>query len=147
MEDRKTTKELIEDEIRVCLGGLAYTEQGGEQHTRLVNDIQHLCSAYAELDKLEFQKADTDRKFAEELRKNVCEMQYRDELERDKLKEQHKADVRDTCIKVAGFVVPTGLYFLFIALGLRLEFAEHGNIASFTVKELLRAVHPPVKIV
>lgn len=147
MVDRKPTKELIEDEIRTCLEGLKYVEQGEEQHARLVSDIQRLCSAYAELDKNEYAKADSDRKFAEEMRMKDLELHYRDALERDKMREQTKSNLRDACIKVAGFVVPTGLYFLFLALGLRLEFAEHGNIASFTVKELFKAVHPKPTIV
>lgn len=140
--EEKTTKQMIEDEIKKCLEGLKYVEQGDEKHARLVADIQRLCSAYTELDKNEFAKADTDRKFAEDLRRNVCEMQYKDELERLKLKEQNKSNVRGMCLEAAKFVGHNGLYFLFLALGLRLEFAERGSITSFTVKELFRAVHP-----
>ena len=144
MEEEKTTKELLENKIRECIEGLRYVEQGGEQHNALVNDIQKLTTAYAELDKLEYSKADSDRKFAEEMRQKDLELHYKDTLERDKLWESRRAGIRDILIKVSGDIIKTAPYVLLLALGMKLEFAERGSITSFTVKELFRSLHPRV---
>lgn len=144
-EETKTTKQLIEDQIKICIGGLAYVEQGGEQHTRLVNDIQRLTAAYAELDKLEYDQRDSDRKFLEEIRQKDLERDYNDMLERDRLVEQKKANKIDAVIKTAGIVIPTVLYTFFLNVGMHLEFADMGSVTGYTVKELFRALAPKQK--
>ena len=141
-EVSKPTKEMIEDKIRECIDGLKYVEQGDKKHTLLVADIKNLVSAYTELEKTENAKIDSDRKFGEEIREKDMELYYKDELERDKLHEQKKAAKRDAMIKIAGIVIPTSLYFLFLGLGMKLEFIDHGAVTSFSVKELMKALHP-----
>ena len=139
-EETKTTKELLEDQIKICIGGLAYVEQGGEQHTRLVNDIQRLTSAYAELEKLEYSERDGDRRFLQDIYDKDNDREYRDRLERERMQEEKKAGLRDSVIKAAGVVIPTALYAFFLNVGMHLEFADMGSITGYTVKELFRAL-------
>lgn len=146
MNEELTTKELLENKIRECVEGLKYVEQGSEQHQALTADIQRLTAAYVELEKMEFQKADCDRKFAEEVRSKDQELHYRDTLERDKLQETKKSSLRDAVIKIAGIILPLGLYGLFLGLGLKLEFLDNGSICSFTVKELVKKASNTIKI-
>lgn len=147
----KTTKQLIEEEIRTCVGGLPYVEQGEEQHSRLVSDIQKLCTAYAELEKTEQSKIDSDRRFSEEIRQKDLDRDYRDILERDKMntekemekeriKENRRSGWRDAGVKFLGIVIPTGLYFLFMSLGMKLEFIDHGSMTSMSVKEMFKGI-------
>lgn len=144
MEEEKTTKQMLDDKIRECIEGLKFVEQGGEQHNALVNDIQKLTAAYAELEKMDHAFADSDRKFSEEMRQKDLELHYKDSLERDKMYEAKKSIVRDICIRLAGDTIKTVPYVLLLALGMKLEFAESGSITSFTVKELFRSLHPRV---
>lgn len=143
-EEPKTTKEMIEDKIRECIEGLKYTEQGEEQHARLTGDIQKLVSAYVELDKAEYAKADSDRKFSEEMRVKDLQLHYTDSLERDKMYEQIKSSRRDAVIKIGDLLARNGLYFLSIGAAMLFEFRMHGSITSFSAKELFRAIHPKI---
>lgn len=143
----KSTKDLIDEQIQICLGGLAYVEQGSEQHNALVNDIQKLVNSYAELQKTENAKIDSDRKFENELWAKNLEMHYKDSFERDKMQEEQKIAKRELTTKIISILVSagfSGLYFLILGLGMRLEFIDHGSVTSFTVKELLKVLHPKV---
>ena len=143
-EELKTTKEMLEDKIRECIEGLKYTEQGEEQHARLTGDIQKLVSAYVELDKAEYAKADSDRKFSEEMRIKDLQLHYTDSLERDKMYEQIKSARRDAVIKIGDMLARNSLYFLSIGAAMLFEFKMHGSITSFSAKELFRAIHPKI---
>lgn len=156
-EDVKTTKEMIEDQIRTCIDGLKYVEQGEEQHARLVGDIQRLTSAYAELEKNEQSKIDQDRRFSEDIRQRDLDRDYKDMLERTKMnlekeieekkiKESRRSGIREGILKFFGIAIPSGLYFLFMSLGFRLEFIEHGGLASFTNKELFKGINRIFKV-
>ncbi|MBP5461564.1 MAG: hypothetical protein J6Y20_05500 [Lachnospiraceae bacterium] len=151
MENEATTKKLIEEEIRKCIEGLKYVEQGEEQHARLVADIQKLTAAYTELDKADQSKIDSDRRFKEEIRQNDLNREYKDILERDKMnseketekekiKESKRSGIRDSCIKIAGILVQGGLFFFFTLLGMKLEFIDHGAMTSMTVKEMFKGI-------
>ena len=146
-----TTKELIEEEIRKCVDGLKNVQKGSDEHGRLVADIQKLTAAWTDLDKTEQSKIDSDRRFKEEIRQKDLDRDYRDILERDKMnsekemekekiKESRKSSWRDVGIKFLGIVIPTGLYFLFMSLGMKLEYIDHGSVTSMTTKELLRGI-------
>lgn len=153
MEEDNTMKEMLETEIKTCLDGLKYVEQGEEQHAKLSSDIQHLVAAYVELEKLDNSKIDADRRFKEEIRQKELDRDYKDMLERDKMqieserrkeemKENRISGWRDAGIKAAGIIFPLALYGCFAGLGLRLEFIENGSITGFTLKELFRILHP-----
>lgn len=139
-------KQQLEEQIKICLGGLAYTEQGEEQHQRLVGDIQKLVQALAELEKTEHAIIDSDRRFAEEVREKDLELHYRDTLERDKLQEQKKAGIRDAVIRASGTILQLGLYGVFLGIGMKLEFLDNGSICSFSVKELIKKASTVVKV-
>ena len=143
-EESKTTKQMLEDKIRECIEGLKYTEQGEEQHARLTGDIQKLVSAFVELDKAEYAKADSDRKFNEDVRMNDLKLYYNDMLERDKMQDQTKSAKRDAFIKIGDLLARNGLYFLSIGAAMLFEFKMHGSITSFSAKELFRAIHPKI---
>ena len=143
MEESLTTKEMLEAKIRECIEGLKYVEQGSEQHQSLTADIQRLVNAYAELEKVENAKVDSDRKFAEEIRSKDQELHYKDCLERDRMRETRKSYLVDAIIKIFGIILPLGLHAVFLFLGLKLEFLDNGSICSFTVKELFRKGFSP----
>ena len=71
-------------------------------------------------------------------------MQVEKEIEEQKIKENKRSGIRDACVKVVSVVVPTALYFVFLKMGMRLEFMEHGSVTSFSVKELFRGIHPKI---
>ena len=144
-EVEKTTKQLLEEKIQDCIRGLAYVEQGSEQHNSLVNDIQKLTSALTDLEKTEHSILDSDRKFAEEVREKDLELHYRDTLERDKLHEQRKSDVRDAIIKGSGIFFQMLFNVTIAGLAMKLEFLDNGAICSLAGKELVRKAFTTVK--
>lgn len=144
-EVEKTTKELLEEKIQECIKGLAYVEQGGEQHNALVNDIQKLVNALTELEKTEHTINDSNRKFAEEVREKDLELHYKDTLERDKLREQNRTSIRDSIIKGTGTILQLLLNATAIGLVMKLEFLDNGAVCSFAGKELVRKAFTTLK--
>ena len=142
MEEFLTTQELLEEKIRDCIIQLDALEKGSDKHNSMVNDVAKLVAALSELEKTQHDISDKDRRFSEDMRFKDLELHYRDTLERDKMSEEKKSNIWNAVIKAAGIVIPTGLYFIFIGLGMRLEFIDNGSITSYTLKELLKSLHP-----
>ena len=136
--EEKSTKSMIEEQIRSLIEKLEVLDPKSESYGTIVKNIRELVNSYNELDKTEAEKNDRDRKFAEEIRYKDQELHYKDALERDKLSDQKKAGTRDAIIKIGSFVlniVPTTLLAL---LGMKLEFIDHGSVCTFGVKELVK---------
>ena len=151
--EEENSKSLLMKQICECIKELKNCTPGSEEHRRLADDIRQLTVAYDMLDRTEFDHRDADRKFIEEIRQKDLERDYRDILERDrmrmeaeiedrKMKENKRSGWRDAAIKVGGILIPTTAYIVFLALGMRLEFLEHGSLTGYTTKELFKALHP-----
>ena len=138
MDEEISTKKLIEERIRALTKELKNTNYGSDQYGKIVKDIRTLVEAYSELDRAEVDKADKDRKFAEDLRYKELELYYRDALERDKLNELKASNKRDAIIKVSISLLTTIPMLLLALLGMKLEFIDHGTICTVTAKELWR---------
>lgn len=150
----------LELQIYRLLNKLEGMDQSDPFFSGLEEDIARLVDIYADLEKLNQQKIDSDRKFSEDIRRNDLELHYRDALERDKMAQERekweselslqremeekkfeaekKSRIADAGIKAAGIVLPLSLYAGALALGMKLEFLDHGSVCSFTVKELFR---------
>lgn len=63
-------------------------------------------------------------------------------LEKAKIEESRKSNLRDLAIKCLLVGGTTIGYLVLTALGMRLEFIDNGSITSWTTKELLKALHP-----
>lgn len=153
MDEKLKTKEMLEAEIRTCIEDLKHVTRGSDEYTRLAKDIQQLVAAYVQLEETENDKIDSDRRFREDIRQKDLDRDYKDMLERDKMrvesearkeevKENRKSGWRDAGVKIAIGVGSLALYGTLAALGLRLEFIENGSITGFTLKELFRILHP-----
>lgn len=147
MEEEKSTKDMLNAKIQECIEGLAYVEQGGEQHNALVNDIQKLVNAYTELEKTEHQIISDDRKFLEDVRNKDLELHYRDTLERDKLAEQKKSSLRDMISRTAISVVNVAINAVIATVVMKLEFLDNGSVCSLSAKELARKAFTITKAV
>ncbi len=142
--DELKTKDMLELEIRTCVQELKTATRGSEEYTRLARDIQQLVASYVQLEKTENDKIDSDRRFREEIRQKDLERDYKDMLERDKMraesearkeevKENRRSGWRDAGVKLAIGFGSLALYGLLAGLGLRLEFIENGSITGLSL--------------
>lgn len=145
--EEKTTKEMLEEQIREAIEKLSKTDKTGVDYGPLVNNIQDLIKAWCDLDRAESEKNDRDRRFAEDVRFKDQELHWKDSLERDKMSEQRKSGIRDSVIKIVSVIFSVAPTVALALLGMKLEFIDHGSVCSFGVKELLKRASQTVKMI
>ena len=163
MENEKSAKDLLYEQIQSMATKLKTTE--GSERSVLLGDLTELVRVYSEMEKLDIERTEKDRRFKEDIRQKDLDRDYRDILERDrmamekekdqldrelrerlekeKVSQESRTGWRDFGVRAAGVVGQLGISALFLALGMKLEFLDNGSICSFTVKELMKRAMTP----
>ena len=103
--------------------------------------------------KMEYDDKEKDRQLRSELEREKMSMER--DLRTDEIvtrektaeadrNESRRSGLRDAGVRIVSTLIPAGAYIVLLALGMKLEFAEHGAIASYTTKELFRSLKPKV---